>query len=194
MAAPLRLLGAASNLETCMVMIGRNGPLARFQVDRLVEALRAEIVPLTKSQSRRAVAALLRYGKRRPRGAGLNFGACWRYALAAESDLPLLFRATFSTVRYCRRVKPSDARRALVRSAGASEFSRSLDHRIQHRPIRVHFLLFAFICVKPFLSRYACGSATLIARTFLAGSHHEIRGHIPSARRLCYYQRQRGKP
>ena len=75
-----------------MVMVGRTGPLARFQVDRLLQAMRAEIVPFTESQSRRAVDAFLRYGKGRQRGAGLNFGDCCSYALAAKTGLPLLFK------------------------------------------------------------------------------------------------------
>ncbi|MGA3398170.1 MAG: type II toxin-antitoxin system VapC family toxin [Acetobacteraceae bacterium] len=91
-ATPLCLVSAASYLETCMVMIGRSGPLARFQVDRLVQAIGAEIVPFTESQSRRAVDAFLRYGKGRQRGAGLNFGDCCSYALAVETGLPLLFK------------------------------------------------------------------------------------------------------
>jgi ribonuclease VapC len=91
-ATPLCLVNAASYLETCMVMIGRSGPLARFQVDRLVQGIRAEIVPFTESQSRRAVDAFLRYGKGRQRGAGLNFGDCCSYALAVETGLPLLFK------------------------------------------------------------------------------------------------------
>jgi ribonuclease VapC len=91
-AAPQCLIGAASYLETCMVMIGRSGPPARLDVDRLVQALRAEIVPFTESQSRRAVDAFLRYGKGRQHGAGLNFGDCCSYALAAETGFPLLFK------------------------------------------------------------------------------------------------------
>ncbi len=91
-ATPLCLLSAASYLETCMVMIGRTGPLARFQVDRLMQAIGAEIVPFTDTQSRRAVGAFLRYGTGRQRGAGLNFGDCCSYALAMETGLSLLFK------------------------------------------------------------------------------------------------------
>jgi len=92
LAAPLCLIGAASYLETCMVMISRNGPPARLDVDRLVQALRAEVVPFTASQSQRAVDAFLRYGKGRQQGVGLNFGDCCSYALATETELPLLFK------------------------------------------------------------------------------------------------------
>jgi ribonuclease VapC len=34
----------------------------------------------------------MRYGKGRQHGAGLNFGACYSYALAADTELPLLFK------------------------------------------------------------------------------------------------------
>jgi ribonuclease VapC len=91
-AAPLCLIGAATYLETCMVMIGRSGADARLQVDRLVHTLRAEVVPFNESQAHRAVDAFLRYGKGRQLGAGLNFGDCCSYALAAETSLPLLFK------------------------------------------------------------------------------------------------------
>jgi ribonuclease VapC len=91
-AAPLCLIGTATYLETCMVMIGRSGPDARLQVDHLAQALHAELVPFTEAQSHRAVDAFLRYGKGRQRGAGLNFGDCCSYALAAETGLPLLFK------------------------------------------------------------------------------------------------------
>jgi ribonuclease VapC len=73
-------------------MIGRSGPDARLQVDRLVQTLRAELVPFAESQAGRAVDAFLRYGKGRRLGAGLNFGDCCSYALAAETSLPLLFK------------------------------------------------------------------------------------------------------
>jgi ribonuclease VapC len=42
-ATPLCLVSAASYLETCMAMIGRSGPLARVQLDRLVHAIDAGI-------------------------------------------------------------------------------------------------------------------------------------------------------
>jgi len=92
LAAPQCLIGAASYLETCMVMISRSGPPARLDVDRLTQVLRAEIVPFTASQAQRAVEAFLRYGKGRQHGAGLNFGDCCSYVLAADTGLPLLFK------------------------------------------------------------------------------------------------------
>lgn len=91
-AAPVCLLGTPAYLETCLVMIGRSGAEATLHVDRLVQTLRADLVPFTEYQARRAVDAFLRYGKGRQQGAGLNFGDCCSYALAAETGLPLLFK------------------------------------------------------------------------------------------------------
>lgn len=92
LAASVCLVSAASYLETYMVMIGRSGPEARVRVDRLLEALRADVVPFTEAEARRAIDAFLRYGKGRQQGAGLNFGDCCSYALATETGLPLLYK------------------------------------------------------------------------------------------------------
>ncbi len=91
LAAPSRLIGAPSYLETTMVLMGRLGPAARNAVGRLVGGVGAEVVPFTLDQAQQAAEAFLRYGKGR-HPAGLNFGDCCSYALAAESGLPLLFK------------------------------------------------------------------------------------------------------
>ena len=91
-AAPVCLIGTPAYLETCLVMTGRSGAEARLHVDRLMQTLRADLVPFTEDQARRAVDAFPRFGKGRQHGAGLNFGDCCSYALAAETGLPLLFK------------------------------------------------------------------------------------------------------
>lgn len=88
-AAPVRLIGTPSLLETAMVLLGRLGPAGRESLDDFVEAVAADIVPSTPSQAARAIDAFLRYGKGR-HPAGLNFGDCRSYAVAAETGLPLL--------------------------------------------------------------------------------------------------------
>jgi ribonuclease VapC len=105
-AAPSRLIGAPSYLETSIVLIGRLGPPSRGGLDRLVASLGAEIVPFTPGQASHAIEAFLRYGKGRQHSAGLNFGDCCSYALAAETGLPLLFKGSDFSV--------SDIRPALV--------------------------------------------------------------------------------
>ena len=88
-AAPVRVISAASYLETAIVLIGRVGPAGGEILDGFVASVAGEIAAFTPSQAARAVEASLRYGKGR-HPAGLNFGDCCSYALAAESGLPLL--------------------------------------------------------------------------------------------------------
>jgi ribonuclease VapC len=71
-AAPRRLVGAPSYLETAIVMISRLGPEAREQVERLLVVLRIEIIPFTREQAVLAIAAFQRYGKGTGHAAGLN--------------------------------------------------------------------------------------------------------------------------
>ena len=91
-AAPRRLVGAPSYLETAIVMISRLGPEAREQLDRLLVVLRIEIVPFTREQAGLAIAAFQRYGKGTGHAAGLNFGDCFSYALAKHFGDPILFK------------------------------------------------------------------------------------------------------
>lgn len=91
LAAPVRLIGAPTLLETAMVLTGRLGPIGREALNEFVAAIAADIAPFTPSQATRAIDAFLRYGKGR-HPAGLNFGDCCSYALAAETALPLLFK------------------------------------------------------------------------------------------------------
>jgi ribonuclease VapC len=90
-ASSTRLVGTPTALETVMVAVGRLSPIGRDVVDRLWERISAEIVPFTQTHSSRAAEAFIRYGKGR-HPAGLNFGDCCSYALAAETGLPLLFK------------------------------------------------------------------------------------------------------
>lgn len=91
LAASPRLIGAPSYLETAMVLVGRLGPPALGALDRLIESLDLNVVAFSARQAQGAAAAFLRYGKGR-HPAGLNFGDCCSYALAAETGLPLLFK------------------------------------------------------------------------------------------------------
>lgn len=90
-AASTRLIGAPSLLETAMVAVGRLGPIGRNMVDRLRQTVAADVVPFTFTHAECAIEVFLRYGKGR-HPAGLNFGDCCSYALAAETGLPLLFK------------------------------------------------------------------------------------------------------
>lgn len=91
LAAPARLVGAPSYLETAIVLIGRLGAGADDAVDLLLQRLGAELVPFGPDQARRALGAFRRHGKG-GHPAALNFGDCCSYALAAETGEGLLFK------------------------------------------------------------------------------------------------------
>jgi ribonuclease VapC len=95
--APRRLVGAATYLETAIVMIARSGPDAQEKLDQLLAELAVEIVPFTRDQAALAIAAFKQYGKGSGHPAALNFGDCFTYALAKLTGEPVLFKgADFS--------------------------------------------------------------------------------------------------
>lgn len=90
-----RLVSAGSALEIAVVVMRRAGssvaPQAIEELDILMDRLGLFIEPLTAAQVVLARDAYLRYGKGFHK-AGLNFGDCFSYALAKDSDEPLLFK------------------------------------------------------------------------------------------------------
>jgi len=62
-------------------------------LDELLASAGVEVVPFDSAQAASAREAFLRYGKGR-HPAGLNFGDCAAYALAATHAAPLLFKGT----------------------------------------------------------------------------------------------------
>ena len=91
--APRVVIGAPILFEAAMVLSARMGTDARFSLSRALRRLEVEVVPFTEEHYEAAVSAFLRYGKGR-HPAGLNFGDCMSYALAAVSGLPLLYTGT----------------------------------------------------------------------------------------------------
>lgn len=87
----VRLVSAASVLETTIVMTARHGEEGAADLDRLLMKAAAEVVPVTVEQVNVARRAFLRYGKGR-HPARLNFGDCFSYALAKAATQPLLFK------------------------------------------------------------------------------------------------------
>ena len=88
--APAARISAANWLEAAIVADARFGPLAH-RFDALVADAGLEIVPVTARHADLARAAYRRFGKGN-HPAGLTFGDCFAYALAAERGEPLLFK------------------------------------------------------------------------------------------------------
>lgn len=61
------------------------------RLNRLVDLLGIELVPVSAQQAALARAAYMRYGRGNQTGAGLNFGDCFSYALSVFTGEPLLF-------------------------------------------------------------------------------------------------------
>ncbi len=89
-AAATRKISAASVVEASIVLLARYGEAGDIQLDRLLQKLGAEVVPVDEEQATAARDAALRFGRGR-HPAALNFGDCFSYALAVVSAEPLLF-------------------------------------------------------------------------------------------------------
>jgi ribonuclease VapC len=88
-----RLMSAVSVLEAAMVLEGRKGDDAGFDLDLFLQRASIETVPFDHEQLMVARTAFRRFGKGR-HAAGLNFGDCASYALAQWSGEPLLFKGS----------------------------------------------------------------------------------------------------
>lgn len=86
-----RALSVATWLESAMIVTTRRGSRGRTELDRLLGACHAELVPVDAAQAEIAYGAWLRYGKGRHE-ARLNLGDCFAYALAKQRSEPLLFK------------------------------------------------------------------------------------------------------
>lgn len=86
----VRLISAATVLEATMVLETRLGEAAGRELDLWLYRLNAEIVPVDAAQIDIARKAWRRFGKGR-HSAGLSYGDCFSYALAAASGEPLFF-------------------------------------------------------------------------------------------------------
>src|SRR5579872_363336 len=70
-----------------------NAPMAsaRELLQKFLDEIEAEIVPITLELADGAIAAFARFGKGR-HAAGLNMGDCFAYACARHLQVPLLFK------------------------------------------------------------------------------------------------------
>jgi ribonuclease VapC len=82
-------IGAPTVVETGIVLVARLGVTGRTLLARFLQEVGAETVPLGEQHWPVAARAYDRFGKGR-HPAGLNFGDCLTYAVAAVAGEPLL--------------------------------------------------------------------------------------------------------
>ncbi len=90
-ADPVRLLSAATLVETSIVIETRVGDAGGRELDRLLQKADVEVVAVDAEQAELARHAFRKFGKGR-HSAGLNCGDCFSYALSQTSGEPLLFK------------------------------------------------------------------------------------------------------
>lgn len=88
---PVRLMSASTLVEAAMVIERRFGEAGGVELDLWLHKAEIEIVTVNAEHADQARRAWRRYGKGR-HPAGLNFGDCFSYALAALTGEPLLFK------------------------------------------------------------------------------------------------------
>jgi len=89
--APSATISAPNWLEAMMVISARLGSQGELALTELVDAAGVDIDPADADLARLAFEAWQRFGKGR-HAAGLNFGDCFAYALAAQRGERLLFK------------------------------------------------------------------------------------------------------
>lgn len=87
---PVRLISAASVLETSLVIESELGEEGGRERDLLLMKSAVETIPFNAEQLTIAREAFRRYGKGR-HPAALNYGDCFGYALSEATGEPLLF-------------------------------------------------------------------------------------------------------
>jgi ribonuclease VapC len=88
---PVRLMSAATLLEATIVVEARLGDPGGREFDLWLHRAEVEIMPVDAEQADIARRAWRRFGRGR-HPAGLNYGDCFSYALAATHHEPLLFK------------------------------------------------------------------------------------------------------
>lgn len=89
----VRLISAATLLESSMVLESRRGEPGGRELDLFLHRAKFNVVPVDAEQVEIARQAFRAYGKGR-HAARLNFGDCFSYALARLRDEPLLFKGS----------------------------------------------------------------------------------------------------
>jgi ribonuclease VapC len=88
---PIRLISAATVLETAIVIETKLGERGGAELDLWLHKANIDVVAVTAEHMDQARRAWRRYGKGR-HPAALNFGDCFSYALALLTQEPLLFK------------------------------------------------------------------------------------------------------
>jgi ribonuclease VapC len=90
--APRRVISAATYLELSIVVDSRHDPVVSRSLDDLLTSLGIEVADLTADQARIARSAHRDFGRGSGHPARLNYGDCFSYALAKQTDEPLLWK------------------------------------------------------------------------------------------------------
>ncbi len=85
-------MSAAGYVEAAAVIDQARDPVVSRALDELIDVAGIGIEPVTERQARLAREAYRDFGRGSGHAAGLNFGDCFSYALAKESNEPLLFK------------------------------------------------------------------------------------------------------
>jgi ribonuclease VapC len=85
-------ISAGTYLETCIVVDANRDPVLGGRLDDLIAAARMKVEPVTPRHAAVARRAYQDFGKGSGHPADLNFGDCFAYALARDSDEPLLYK------------------------------------------------------------------------------------------------------
>jgi ribonuclease VapC len=88
---PVRVISAATVLLAAMVIEARLGEPGGSELDLWLHKVGVEIIAVEAEHADQARRAWRRYGKGR-HPAGLNYGDCFSYALAALTGEPLLYK------------------------------------------------------------------------------------------------------
>ncbi|MFW6209176.1 MAG: type II toxin-antitoxin system VapC family toxin [Spirochaetota bacterium] len=91
--ASIRRMSVVSYVEAGIVLESRFGSAGTHQLILFVSRADIQIDAVDLEQAEIALDAYRRFGKGR-HAAGLNFGDCFSYALAAEREEPLLYKGS----------------------------------------------------------------------------------------------------
>lgn len=90
--ASSRYISAGTWIELEAVSTRSGDQVVAAGLERLLQAIPLEVVPVSIAQAALAREAYRIFGRGTRHPARLNFGDCFSYALARETELPLLFK------------------------------------------------------------------------------------------------------